>query len=128
VGTLRAALVERRKAERALVASRDELAARNEALQAVNDLASRLHRSLEVGEIARQAVAVLTNVHFNRAPHQVACYLLDEDGSRLRLAADHGFPEELRDLGATLPLAGSLSGRAMSERRVIATEDIASDQ
>ena len=128
VGSLRAALVERRKAERALVTSRDELAARNEALQAVNDLASRLHRSLEVGEIARQAVAVLTNVHYNRAPHQVACYLLDEDGSRLRLAADQGFPEELRNLGATLPLEGSLSGRAMRELRVMTTEDIATDR
>jgi diguanylate cyclase (GGDEF)-like protein len=128
VSSLRTALIERREAEHALVASRDELAARNEALQAVNDLANRLHRSLEIGEIARQAVVVLTNIRFNRAPHQVACYLLDEDGSQLRLVADQGFPEELRHLGATLPLDGSLSGRAMREHRVITTEDIANDR
>jgi len=124
VRSLQAMVAERRKAELATAQSRDELEARNEALKLVNELAHRLHRSLDVGEIAHQAVDVLIR---HSQPPLVAVYLLDEGATQLRLVADHGFTEEVRALGATLPLEGSLSGVALRERRLVSSEDLGTD-
>ena len=124
VGNLESMIAKRQRAERALLTSRDELAARHMALQQVNELASRLHRSLDVDEIARQAVEVLVRYS---APSQVGFYLLEEPGDRLLMTAHHGFAEEIRALGEQLPVAGSLSGVAVRERRLVWSEDLARD-
>ncbi len=126
VRSLQALLVERRKAEEALVESRNELAARNEALEVVNSLANRLHRKLDVSEIAREAVDVFAHVRFSLPP-KAALYLLDEDGNQLRLAALHGFPEGSETVGSVLPVEGSLSGLAIRERRILTTGNLVSD-
>jgi len=60
-------------------------------------------------------------------PPLVAFYLLDRDGSRVRLVAHHGFtPEELA-IGAYLPVDRSLSGVAITEQRIVSTGDLAGD-
>ena len=113
-----------RRAASELERSRSELETRTEALHLVNSLANRLHRNLEVEAVARETVDALIRLSH---PPLVAFYLLAEDGSHLRLAADHGFTPEERERGATLPLEGSLSGLAVRERRLVTSEDLGAD-
>ena len=114
----------RLRVERDLAGSRKELESRNESLQVLNDLAGRLHRNLDVASVAREAVDVLLGYS---KPPRVAVYLLEADRRRLRLVADHGFDEETRALGATLPVEGSLSGQAIQEGRLITSLELSDD-
>jgi diguanylate cyclase (GGDEF)-like protein len=113
-------VAERRHAEQALLQSKHELEARNEALEVVNSLASRLQRTLEIEAIAGETVDALVQ---HSHPPLVALYLLTPDGSHLRLAAAHGLSEEERSRGAVLPLEGSLAGLAMREQRLVTSDD-----
>jgi diguanylate cyclase (GGDEF)-like protein len=115
---------ERRRAEAEVQLSRNQLEARNETLQTINDLASRMHRSLEVETIAGETVDALIR---HSQPPMVAFYLLDGDGLSLRLIAAHGFTEEERAAGASLPLQGSLSGIAVHEQRLVSSDDLGHD-
>jgi diguanylate cyclase (GGDEF)-like protein len=121
---LQAMVAERQWAERALLQSKQELEARNEALEVVNNLASRLQRTLEIEAIAGETVDALVQ---HSQPPRVAFYLLAPDGSRLRLVAAHGFTEEERNRGAVLPVDGSLSGVAMREQRLVTSNDVGHD-
>ncbi len=112
-------------AEEALRRSKTELQARNEVLQLLHELAERLHRTLDVGAVAREAVAVLIR---HSQPPLVAVYLLEPAGDWLRLAAEHGFDADTLRLGERLPVEGSLSGAAIAERRLLRSEDIAIDE
>ncbi len=111
-------------AEEALRKSKAELQARNEVLQLLNELAERLHRTLDVEAVAREAVAVLIR---HSQPPLVAVYLVEPDGGQLRLVAEHGFDAETLRLGQRLAVAGSLSGAALAERRLLKSDDIAGD-
>lgn len=114
----------RLRVEHDLAGSREELESRNESLQVLNDLAGRLHRNLDATSVARETIDVLLGYS---QPPLVAVYLLEPDGHRLRLIADHGFDEETRALGATLPVEGSLSGRAIREGRLLTTQELGDD-
>ena len=114
----------RKQAEAAVRQSRCELEVRNEALQTINQLADRLHSSLDPKKLAQQAVEVLAK---NTGSPCIAFYLLDSQRDRLQLTASHGFPAGTVRLGSTLPLEGSLSGIALREGRLTLCEDIAAD-
>jgi diguanylate cyclase (GGDEF)-like protein len=111
-------------AERELQRSARDVASRNQALELLNDLSERLHRSLDLDEIARQTTAVMVRVS---DPPLVAVYLLAERGDRLRLAADHGFDEATRKAGETLHVDGSLTGQALAERQLLVADDVETD-
>ena len=114
----------RKRVEAELAHSRHELLARNESLRLVNELSSRLHRGFDVETIVEQTLSALLGM--SRTPH-VAFYLLDGEKRRLRLAASHGINETLVQLGAVLPLTGSLSGIALSQGRLLVSTDFGDD-
>ena len=124
VGRLQAMVAERRRAEAAVLESKRELEARNEALVLVNELAHRLHRGLDLEGIAAETVDVMIR---HSQPPMVAFYLLEEDGRRLRMIADHGFTDEERALGEVLQVDSSLSGIAVRERRLVRSDDLGGD-
>jgi diguanylate cyclase (GGDEF)-like protein len=104
-----------------LIAAKAELEARNAALELVNGLTLRLQRRLDVGAIAQETVEALRLS--GRAP-SVAFYLLDGPEGPLRLVAGFGFTEKEFALGATLPLQGSASGRAVREQRIVTVGEV----
>jgi diguanylate cyclase (GGDEF)-like protein len=104
--------------------SRLELEARNAALELTTDLTNRLHRTLDLEAIAAETLAALDRL---ASPPFTAFYLLDDDGTRLRMVAEKGFAAEEKSLGAHLPVRGSLSGLALAERKILASSDIAAD-
>jgi len=114
----------RLQAEREVQRSARDVATRNRALELLNDLSERLHRSLDVRDIARETTDVLVR---DSDPPLVAVYLLTEAGDRLYLAADHGFDEATRAVGGTLPVEGSLTGLAISEARLLVSDDLETD-
>ncbi len=115
---------ERKEAEAELARSQSALIKRNESLDLINQLAGRLHGSLDMEEILQESVAALRGL--SHAPH-VAIYLMEPNGDRLRLAASHGFDREMLQTGETLPLHGSLSGLALASGGPLVTQDVATD-
>ncbi len=105
--------------------SRLELEERNAALELTTDLTNRLHRTLDVEAIASETVAALDRLAW---PPLTAFYLLDDDGTRLRMVAEQGFAPEERSVGAYLPVRGSLAGLALTERKILASSDITADE
>ncbi|HEY9146018.1 MAG TPA: EAL domain-containing protein [Thiobacillus sp.] len=115
---------QRKKAEAELLQSRQALIERNEHLRLINQLANRLHASLALDDILKETIDALLGL--SHAPN-IAIYLLDPDGTRLNLVANRGFKAELPQLGASLPLEGSLSGLALSSRHLLVSNDFAHD-
>jgi diguanylate cyclase (GGDEF)-like protein/PAS domain S-box-containing protein len=114
----------RKRVEAELADSRQELLARNESLRLVNELSSRLHRGFDVKTIVEQTLSALLGM--SRTPH-VAFYLADREKRKLSLAASHGFNGALVQIGADLPLSGSLSGVALAQGRLLASSDFEDD-
>jgi diguanylate cyclase (GGDEF)-like protein/PAS domain S-box-containing protein len=104
--------------------SRQALVERNENLRLINQLSNRLHASLDLDAILKETMDALRGL--SHAPN-IAIYLLTPDGARLNLVASSGFGERLRQLGATLPLEGSLSGLAITGGQALVSEDFAAD-
>jgi len=119
-----AAELDGRRREIALQESRAELLARNEVLQMVNTLSSRLQSSSGPESIARETVDVLVGF---RDPPVVAFFLLEPDGVRLRLAAQAGMSEPAQRLVHSLPFDSSLAGLALRGRRVLFSDDALED-
>lgn len=111
-------------AESALLKSNFELEKRHESLALVNRLTDKLRHTLDVEMIAQEAVEALIQLNH---PPMVAVYLLDKKGSTLELKAQHGFDEATLRIGRTLPVEGSLSGLALSEREILVCEDVKAD-
>ncbi len=115
---------QRKQVERELTQSRQALIERNENLRLINQLSNRIHASLALDDILREAMDALQGL--SRAPN-IAIYLLDQDDRTLELAASRGFSDNLMRLGDKLPLAGSLSGMAIDDKRLYISEDCADD-
>ena len=116
----------RKSTENKLTQSRAELLAQNENLQLINRLSTRLHGSLSVEKIIDETLNTLLSL--KHAPY-VAIYLIDEDDdSRLRLIAGHGFDENVLKAGQFIPIAGSLSGLALQQGHILVSENFSHDQ
>ncbi len=115
----------RKQNESELARSRQMLIERNESLRLINRVSQRLHGTRQVEEILHETIAALLGL--SRAP-QVAIYLLQPEGRELRLAASHGFDQPMEQLGSSLPVAGSLSGLALSGGRTLASADLEHDE
>jgi len=114
----------RKKAEAELEQSRQALIERNESLRLINQLAGRLHASLALDDILKEVMDALLGL--SHAP-SIAIYLLDPDAARLNLVANRGFNAELPRLAASLPVAGSLSGLALTRGHLLVSSDFAHD-
>jgi diguanylate cyclase (GGDEF)-like protein/PAS domain S-box-containing protein len=114
----------RKQADASLRESEYQLRHRNEHLQVINALATRLQQVRTIPRIASETVHVLETL--SNAP-QVAFYLMSPAKPELRLVADHGFDEATRQAGKTLPLEGSLSGIAAREQQLFVSADISND-
>jgi diguanylate cyclase (GGDEF)-like protein/PAS domain S-box-containing protein len=115
----------RKQNEDELTRSRQALIQHNESLRLINQLSQRLHVSLQIDDILHETIQVLLGLSYTP---NVAIYLIKTDNdSVLHLAASHGFTRDLLELGQTLPLNGSLTGRALKEARVMETTEIAND-
>jgi diguanylate cyclase (GGDEF)-like protein/PAS domain S-box-containing protein len=112
---------ERKKADHALRASREELQRRNEALELINDVSARLHRSLRISDIADQAVKALTGI--GRAPF-IAFYLFDELSMTFELAASHGIDKQGRQAISSLSMTEGASSESFSGEGLIHCERI----
>ncbi|MBI3431243.1 MAG: EAL domain-containing protein [Hydrogenophilales bacterium] len=115
---------QRKKAEAELLQSRQALIERNENLRLINQLANRLHASLALDDILKETMDALLGL--SHAPN-IAIYLLDPDAARLNLVANRGFKAGLPQLGANLPVEGSLSGLALTSRHLLVSNDFAHD-
>ncbi|MBI1423244.1 MAG: EAL domain-containing protein [Gammaproteobacteria bacterium] len=115
----------RKQNEAELARSRQSLIQHNESLRMINQLSQRLHVSLKLDDILRETTRALLSL--SHAPN-VAIYLVDQnDPSQLRLANGHGFSDDLMTLASSLPMQGSLTGKALSEARIIETSDVTND-
>lgn len=120
-----AAELDGNRREMVLRASRTELLNQNEVLSVVNTLSARLQTSDSPESIARETVDVLVGF---RQPPIVVFFLLEPDGTRLRLAAHAGVDDVMLRVVRSVPCEGTLSGYSLQERRVVVTREIANEQ
>lgn len=111
---------ERKRAEAELALSRHTLLERNESLRLINCLSIDLHASLDIGQVIAITVAALRSLA--PTPHVLICLQDGEDGS-LRLLASEG-AAELLPPGAAPPLASSLHGLAVADRRLFVSAGV----
>jgi len=93
-----------------------EIKRRNEELLALNAIASSINRSLnpdEVLGVAAQQVRQLVQADI------VLCYLPDEGGEHITLAAHLGISDRHARTIASLPVEGSATGTVITERKPI---------
>lgn len=114
----------RKRTEGELERSRQELLRRNEILRLLNAFSDRLQKTVGIQQIAQEAISLLQTI---AKPPKVALYLHQQETGSLQLTASHGFDEETVRLGTTLPLAGSASGLALAERRLLVIDDLQND-
>ena len=99
--------------------SQAALRRRASSLETLNAVADAVHRSLDVGTVARDAIDALRRYK----PFGAASILaLSEDGENLLAVADEGFnPDMVRD---RIPVEGSLVGLAVRRATVVTTDDL----
>lgn len=112
----------RKATENELAQSRQALLDRNESLRLINQLSARIHASLSRDDILSEAMDALQGL--SRAAH-VAIHLLN-DGA-LERATSRGFDEAFLCVIENVPLADSLCGAAVAERRPLVSMDLAGD-
>lgn len=110
--------------EAQLSQAQQALVERNQHLRMLNRLSHRLYDSLELKQILDETIQVL--LEMSHTP-RIAIYLLDPVSRSLKLATCHGFSEEMQQLGAELPLQGSLSGLALSRGELLTTSELDQD-
>ena len=103
----------------------ENLQDRQAQLLTINRIADKLHQSLDWDTVISNAVDILAE--YSGSP-SVALFVLDENPELLRLAHNRGFGEDVQQVSATLPVAGSLSGLAVKERDIVESFDILHDE
>ncbi|MCP4417556.1 MAG: PAS domain S-box protein, partial [Chloroflexi bacterium] len=116
---------QRKKAENKIQQYQEALKEKADSLATINALADSLHRALDYQAVITRATEAI--VKFTQAP-SLAFYSLDESGERMQLLASHGFSKDAVQIGATLPIKGTLSGITLTQRQVVTSEDIEADE
>jgi diguanylate cyclase (GGDEF)-like protein len=102
-----------------------ELVRHNDALQLLNSLTERLHRTLDLELIAREAIEVVGAF----CDAQLATFhLYDTDRDQARLVAHFGIDAQQTDVAGALVLAGSLAASAAAEKRLLISANWPADQ
>ena len=102
----------------------DSLRDREARLLAVHRISERLHQSLDSATIIRQAVDILAR--YSEAP-AVAVYMWEEESGLLKMTHQKGFPKGSAQAGAVLPVKGSLTGLAFSQRELLDSRHLEQD-
>jgi diguanylate cyclase (GGDEF)-like protein len=105
--------------------SEARLLERNESLRLVNELSRRLHGRLDLDSILEQAANALLGIS---GATDVGVFLLDPTGEYLRLALALGPNQELSWKLPVMPVADTLSGAALRERRLMISTDFSTDE
>jgi PAS domain S-box-containing protein len=111
---------EKKKAEQALKSSEHELRERNESLSIINELSSMLQESDDIRNISSRTCEHLRSTALSP---RVAFYLLSKDGDYMNLVAHAGIDQALAFAGERIAVDGSLSGKAIREKRIIISGD-----
>jgi diguanylate cyclase (GGDEF)-like protein len=98
---------------------------RQDELKLVNAVSAAASATLNLERILSSAVrSVAEGLHADRC----SIGILDEDQTRIEIAAEHRLDEHPTAVGVKLPLAsGSILTRIITERRTISTEDVLAD-
>lgn len=88
------------------------------------DALASLPRTFDLRQALEQAIFALGE--YTQAP-AVAIFALDESEQTLHLVAGKGFETEVLQVGQHLPVAGSLSGAALSRREIVTSETALDD-
>ena len=113
-----------KKAEQALQQSRAELKQRNLSLATINAIADRVFHAFDVPTVAKEAVEAIAEFANSIS---ISFYLVDRQHSRLELVHTTEPNQAMVDKIRYLPMAGSISGRAVTEKEIFNVEDLRSD-
>lgn len=103
----------------------EKIKTKQKQLTAVNRIADIVYSSLDTETVAQSAVHAMMS--YSKSP-AVAFFLINKEQYRLEMLFAEGFDEETLKKASTLPLEGSLTGKAIKERQVLSTTDLASDE
>jgi len=117
-------VTERELSQQALQRSQAELNQRNLSLATINTIADRVFRAFDIPSVAKEAVAAIAE--FSKSP-SISFYLVNRQNATLELMHTNEPNQEMTSTVRQLPLAGSLSGRAVAEKKIFSVEDIRSD-
>lgn len=118
-------ITRRKRSEQSLQDSEQALREKNEQLQVINRLATRLHQMRSTARIAEETVHVLETL--SHAP-RVAFYLLSPNHQELNLVYERGFNAVRHQVGTVLPIKGTLFGIAITRRKLLVSPDIGDDE
>ena len=97
---------------------------RTESLTMINAIADTLYRPLDLNTLAARAVDAIA-AYVPAA--SVALSALETDAPWLYILAARGFPEQVTQTAARLPLDGSLAGSAVTRKTVMTSADLMTD-
>lgn len=104
---------------------RAELEEHAQALWALLRVADAVHRANDFAELVRGAVeAIAKYTHYP----SVALFRLDRAEGMLHLLASRGFSEEAIERAQKLPVVGSLTGIAVTDRTIVSSYDLRHDE
>ncbi len=104
--------------------AKKDLRERNRYLEVINHIANNLYGSMDYKTVAERAVESM--MQYGNTSLGVAL-VMAEEGETLKLIHAQGFPKYLRKLSETLPVKGSLTGLAATNREVMVSHDILKD-
>lgn len=114
----------RKMAEKEVARSRQRILAHNESLKVINRLSGVLHANLDVNAIVQATLDAL--ISYSRVDI-FGIYLFDSKKRHLTLSASRGIHEALVSVGSILPLAGTLSGLALTQGQLVISADVGLD-
>ncbi|WP_455211166.1 PAS domain S-box protein [Kaarinaea lacus] len=117
-------VTERELNQQELQRSRTELKQRNLSLSTINTIADRVFRAGDVTAVAREAVHAIAE--FANSP-SITFYRVDKHNATLDLVYTTESNQTMVNAVRQLPLEGTISGRAVEERKIFDVEDIAND-
>ncbi len=123
IGTL-VDVTERKSAFENVKESRVILERRSKTLSLINEIVNVVYQSLTVPSIATHTLEVIMA---HTGVHSAVFYVLDESGETLSLIQSVGLTPEFAQLGRTLSVAHSFTGRAIQARQLLISDKVGHD-
>jgi signal transduction histidine kinase len=122
--SLEAEIAERKKAEDALRAVKDELALQVQDLRQLHDMSARLTSTLDIGSVLQEVLRAALAVHGTTLGLLSLC---DEEQDGLTLKVSSGFEHAFLQHVEQVPPGGGACGTCYQQRRRVVVEDIEVD-
>jgi len=117
-------ITDRKKAKDALKKSQTELEARNRELESMIGVSGSLHRSLDFDTVVKAAVEAM--MRYSQSP-SVGMFSVNREANRLELLHARGFTDTTVEAAETMPIEGSLTGKAVVQNDIMVSEDLKAD-